>query len=472
MAQDPIAELFSAAFPDAANSQHVQSVRDDLSDDIDELKAFARADPGAMLEELVECGLSETEAGVLLAILKDSKHPELKSTDCNTTESIPELDELLQNLGLGQHLQAIGGELVEDSAELLHQYERNESELRQDLEDVGVSAIECNKLCTALKAYTVAAASTAAHEGTPSVAREATPSVVSASPVAPAAAAAAAPGASSREQLAAEIITRLIRRCAAINRGDEFKLTMEDGDLLGCELWKTMVLNVAPDSAGEAAGVVKGCRVLRVGGKVPADELAIVALVKQRPVDIWFRKPDLDALSARITRFLVYAAAVKTGRIGKGSATRFLAMEGDKASKRKRAKATKRRPTIKDLKSARASMYEGEQLHESYLDKLGSKGRKRWQKRYFSARGHYLKYFADDTKAEVKGALDLYAIESCIIEDSTVLIVELGDDVAPMQLRASSPEDAVKWAEVLNSGNKVQRGDEGGEGDDGGPSSV
>ena len=50
------------------------------------------------------------------------------------------------------------------------------------------------------------------------------------------------------------------------------------------------------------------------------------------------RKPDLDALSARITRFLVYAAAVKTGRIGKGSATRFLAMEGDKASKRKRAK--------------------------------------------------------------------------------------------------------------------------------------
>ena len=466
MASDPIAEVFSAAFSGAANPQHVQSVRDDLSDDIDELTAFACADPEAMLEELVECGLSEAEAGTLLGILKQPKDPAIEATGFDATGPLPELGKLLDNLGLGQHGQAIGQELVEDSAELLHHCELNESELRQDLEDVGMNAIECDKLCTALKAYTQAASSTASCKATSAVA-----SAASAAPSGAPAAATAAPAASTREQLAAEMITRLIRRCADINRGDEFKLTMEDGDLLGCELWKTMVLKVAPDSSGEAAGVVKGCRILRVGGKVPADELAIVALVKQRPVDIWFRKPDLDALAGRITRFLVYAAAVKSGRVGKGSAARFLAMEGDKASKRKRAKATKRRPTLKDLKSARASMYEGEQLHEGYLDKLGSKGRKRWQKRYFSARGHYLKYFADDSKAEVKGALDLNAIQSCTIEETVMLIVELGEDVVPMQLRAASAEDAVKWAEVLNSGVQDEDGGGGG-GDDGDQSSV
>ena len=46
-------------------------------------------------------------------------------------------------------------------------------------------------------------------------------------------------------------------------------------------------------------------------------------------------------------------------------------------------------------------------LVEGTLEKQSSGLRKRWQKRHFEVAGHYLKYYADASKAELKGAVDL-----------------------------------------------------------------
>ena len=48
---------------------------------------------------------------------------------------------------------------------------------------------------------------------------------------------------------------------------------------------------------------------------------------------------------------------------------------------------------------------------EGYLAKKSSGFKARWQRRYFAVRGNYLKYFADEEKQGVRGALDLRELE-------------------------------------------------------------
>ena len=44
------------------------------------------------------------------------------------------------------------------------------------------------------------------------------------------------------------------------------------------------------------------------------------------------------------------------------------------------------------------------------------KVRKRWLKRYFSLRGHYFKYFGDEGKDEMKGAVDVNGVSGVTLQ--------------------------------------------------------
>ena len=100
-----------------------------------------------------------------------------------------------------------------------------------------------------------------------------------------------------------------------------------------------------------------------------------------------------QSAALKLTRFIKYAGLVKSGKVAQGgAAAQLLTMDGGKSKEKKRRK---KRLTLKGKQLAsnfRQSMYEGETLHEGWLEKLStSRMRKRWLRRYFSLRGHYMK---------------------------------------------------------------------------------
>ena len=154
-----------------------------------------------------------------------------------------------------------------------------------------------------------------------------------------------------------------------------------------------------------------------------------------------------DLMARRISRFIAYAAAVRARRVRGGASTRAFAMDGDAAAKATASKKKPRRPTVKNLKKGgRTSMYEGETLMAGSLEKLASGRRKRWQLRYFSLRGHYLKYFPDRHMAEVKGVVDMACVRGVIVEGNMITI-DL--DGAPMQLRADGAKEGEDGGEAM-----------------------
>jgi hypothetical protein len=58
-------------------------------------------------------------------------------------------------------------------------------------------------------------------------------------------------------------------------------------------------------------------------------------------------------------------------------------------------------------KSQRESVYNSAVLLCGLLAKKSGGAVARWQKRYFEAAGHYLNYYADESKFELKGSLDM-----------------------------------------------------------------
>ena len=102
-----------------------------------------------------------------------------------------------------------------------------------------------------------------------------------------------------------------------------------------------------------------------------------------------------------------------------------MAKKKSKKKSKEKGKAKRKTKTTKDPAKAkgraakkdmrrhfRGSMYEGSQLYEGWMEKLSR--RNRWQRRYFSARGHYIKYFSCERKQEVKGVVDLNEISECV----------------------------------------------------------
>ena len=80
---------------------------------------------------------------------------------------------------------------------------------------------------------------------------------------------------------------------------------------------------------------------------------------------------------------------------------------------------------------------------------------KRWQKRYFTVRGHYLKYFKDEYKDKIKGVMDLLLIHKVQTQTDTegnVIVLEFRGVKAPkVELLCESDSDLALWLQVFRS---------------------
>ena len=115
-------------------------------------------------------------------------------------------------------------------------------------------------------------------------------------------------------------------------------------------------------------------------------------------------------------------------------------------------------------------MYEGDVLMEGTLSKLSSGVVKRWSKRYFTLRGHYLKYFKDERMEDVKGVLDIYEVSECKLE-----VVDLNTQLITLALAGGQElklqggtQAARAWVKVIGAtidSGRGEGGDSGGDGD-------
>eukprot|EP00937_MAST-01D_sp_MAST-1D-sp2_P007207 g7207.t1 len=508
------AATLDGVFADAGlSAESAEAVRSELSDDLGELMSFTlgKGNAAVLSEDLQECGLGADEAGALVAVLVREARLQLDGAaagarrdaaarrvarfvrfaanvrsgrlgeggasssaaahtaalmgmDGTSKAAMPTLEALFDSLGLGAHTATVTEELAEELLELVEQYSADAAVLEEDLEDAGLGAMERRTLCSALAPYArradgwLGGSDEEDGGGGASTAAAAAAAAPSWEPPVPMAAAPGAPPLTPQQEAeaksvhkAAERVTRFIRRVGAVRRGDEFKMIVCEGDVLGLEIYNKLVIGIAECGAGDSAGVTHGCKVLSINNKIPADDITVVALLNDKPATVWFSRPDFNVMAGRITRFISYTAAVKSGRVKGGTASRLFAMDGDKAGAKRQRKKRPKRASTKSLKDARASLYTGDTLHEGWLEKRSSRGK--WQRRYFSARGHYLKYFPNDLKTEVKGFLDLTGVEACAVEDAAaggcVFALDMGAGAPPMKLRAPDAEERTKWAAVF-----------------------
>ena len=149
-----------------------------------------------------------------------------------------------------------------------------------------------------------------------------------------------------------------------------------------------------------------------------------------------------------VTRFIRYAAAMKTGKSVLLVAT-FIADGGDEKKQGKKKK--KKKKAMLNLKRTpqRASMYEGDVVLEGELQKQTSGSLRRWVTRYFTIRGHYLKYYQDEEKESVKGVFDLSQVSECRVEIVTWALRKLtleSPTAKPLLLRGpNASRRAPRW---------------------------
>ena len=85
---------------------------------------------------------------------------------------------------------------------------------------------------------------------------------------------------------------------------------------------------------------------------------------------------------------------------------------GDKSP----SKARRRASIVKNKMLFRPSVYDGRLEFEGYLEKRSSGVRGgRWQRRFFSVRGNYLKYFPDEHKDVIKATYDLRDLTALLV---------------------------------------------------------
>jgi hypothetical protein len=89
-------------------------------------------------------------------------------------------------------------------------------------------------------------------------------------------------------------------------------------------------------------------------------------------------------------------------------------------------------------------------LMEGSLMKHSSGVLKKWQRRYFTIAGHYLKYGTsrEAVVATPKAVIDLNSLTSCTIEQTVLLELEFADRMK-LELQAETPDEANDWFVTL-----------------------
>ena len=153
-----------------------------------------------------------------------------------------------------------------------------------------------------------------------------------------------------------------------------------------------------------------------------------------------------------LTRFIGYAAAINSGRMGSDAGGKAVAKAfglNKKQPRRRRGSAF-----AKGQKQFRASVHEGDIVMQGPLLKLTSGIRMRWVERYFEIRSHYLKYYdsrnaAYKAGAKPKGVIDLLAVASVTMGTQVELLFEIkGSSDPPAKFKASTPELAQQWLDA------------------------
>lgn len=102
----------------------------------------------------------------------------------------------------------------------------------------------------------------------------------------------------------------------------------------------------------------------------------------------------------------------------------------------------------------RKSVFEEEILIEGALKKFSHGVFKRWQERYFTVQGHYLKYYTDSNKIQrdLKGTIDLAGMTGVMkTKKKGEFRVVVGTEKGGALLQATTQEEADEWVSVLSS---------------------
>ena len=101
----------------------------------------------------------------------------------------------------------------------------------------------------------------------------------------------------------------------------------------------------------------------------------------------------------------------------------------------------------------RNSVFDEACIIEGYLKKYSHGVFRRWQDRYFTVQGHYLKYYTDSNKIrkDLKGTIDLDGVKSALLTGKSKgefrVVLKEGEAV----MKAESDEEAMKWVEIIAS---------------------
>ena len=99
----------------------------------------------------------------------------------------------------------------------------------------------------------------------------------------------------------------------------------------------------------------------------------------------------------------------------------------------------------------RNSVFDEACIIEGYLKKYSHGVFRRWQDRYFTIQGHYLKYYTDSNKIrkDLKGTIDLDGVKSALLTGKTKgefrVMLKEGEAI----MKAETDEEAQKWAEII-----------------------
>jgi hypothetical protein len=133
-----------------------------------------------------------------------------------------------------------------------------------------------------------------------------------------------------------------------------------------------------------------------------------------------------------------------------------------------------RRQSFKKGDQQRASVWSDDIMQCGYLQKQSQGALKRFQKRYFEASGHYLRYYESEKKQELKGALDM---SDCIHVKQKGCSIKIDMGEMQVKLKADTDHEAETWVDNLNSlaqaglsddGDPLSPGDSDSDSDDGG----
>jgi hypothetical protein len=97
-----------------------------------------------------------------------------------------------------------------------------------------------------------------------------------------------------------------------------------------------------------------------------------------------------------------------------------------------------------------------------YMEKKATGSlRTRWQKRYFEASGHYLKYFSDDKKTELLAAIDLRMVtvppDAQVTGSSYTFALDETETKTIFEFRTKHPEEAERWVMELGELQKLDK---------------